>query len=354
MGRIGRLNLGGMWCIFTSKQLHKYLMYFKRKESWFQSMHLGTKIFMFFFAGVMLTVAGFLLNKIYTTDKNVTHFYFLPLLLGLVFELRRITNKWSTVAVTTIISFYLSFFAFARSKTEGQYSYEGHIQMWPYFFLMFFVVVAMIAYLFTEKVKVITEGITLLFTIAFNYWILANGYFYKGNFLIKGLIIASIIPSLFTIYNALSYQALSKKKRMLLSLWFAIIGLILAVDNCYHLYQMRNAQMVAFSTETWFLFFQYFLLGTSGIYIVQNLLMVGSYFLPSRGYGDMLSEVHSVHLKRFSSEQVYVIDALIVVILSVSLFTLNYIYQFVPINFMIWAIVSTMSALLYIVHKIIA
>lgn len=208
-------------------------MYFKKKESWFQSMYLGTKIFLFFFVAAMLTVAAFLLNKIYTVDKSITNFYFLPLLLGLVFELKRITKKWSVVGITTIISFYLSFFAFAHSKTESKYEYDSHLQMWPFFFLLFFVVIALIFYLVSENVKQVTEGIALLFTIAFNYWIFANGYWHKGNLLIKTLIILNAVPSLFTVFNSLSYYPLGKTNRVLLSLWYAIVGLVLASDNVY-------------------------------------------------------------------------------------------------------------------------
>lgn len=325
-------------------------MYFKKRESWFQSMHLGTKIVMFFFIAVMLSVIVFLFNKVYATDKKITHFYFLPLLLGLVFELKRIANKWSTVIITTIISFFLSFLAFSHSKTEKVYSPDAHVQMWPYFFLMFFVVVAFFAYVFSEEVKEITEGITLLFTIAINYWILANGYWNTGTFLIKSLIVINWIASIFTIYHSVTYHSLGKVNRVLLSLWYAITGLVLAAGNCYQLYQLRNVVMVTTSAESWLLFFQYFLLGVSGIYIVQNLLLVAAYFFPVQG---IITEAHSVHLRRFSKEQVYVVDASIVIILSVSLFALNYIYEFVPVNFIIWATVTAMSSLLYMVHKII-
>jgi hypothetical protein len=37
----------------------------------------------------------------------------------------------------------------------------------------------------------------------------------------------------------------------------------------------------------------------------------------------------------------------------VGLFSLNCFYQFVPVNFMIWATITLMSHLLYLAHKII-
>ncbi|MES2850837.1 MAG: hypothetical protein V4685_17385 [Bacteroidota bacterium] len=329
-------------------------MYFKKKESWFQRLHLGPKILLILFIAAVIALFVFLFNKLYTAEGKILHLYFVPLLLGLMYELKRVTKKWSTVFIVAIVSFLISLLTFSQSKTEKQYVFENHLQMWPYFFLTCFILVALIAYIVSENVTQVTEGITLLFTISINYWIVAYDYWHTGNFIIKALIILNWIASLFTIYHSITYHPLGKENRVVLSLWYAITGLVLAADNCYQLYQLRNMPMVTTSAESWLLFFQYFLLGVSGIYIVQNLLLVAVYFLPSKSYGEMLSDVHDAHLRRFSNEQVYIIDALIVIIISVSLFSLNFIYQFVPVNFMIWATVSIMSLLLYLVHKIIA
>ncbi len=328
-------------------------MYFKKKESWFESLHTGPKILLVLFIAGIAGLSFFLFYRIYAVDRKIFHLGFIPLLLGLIYELRRVTQKWSTVFISTLIAFLLSFFAFSHEKNEKQYVFDDHLQTWPYFFLGCFVLVSLVVYLISENVNQITEGVTLLFTISINYWILANGYWNDGNVIIKALVVLNWIASLFTLYHSLSYHPLGKVNRVLLSLWYAFTGIILAADNCYKLYQQRNTDLVTSSAESWLLFCQYFLLGVSSIYIVQNLLLAGAYFIPSKNYGELIREAHDAHLKRFSKEQVYIIDAVIIILISVTLFTLNYFYEFVPINFMIWATIALMTPLFYLVHRIV-
>jgi hypothetical protein len=78
--------------------------------------------------------------------------------------------------------------------------------------------------------------------------------------------------------------------------------------------------------------------------------MIGAY-LPGKRYMESVREMNEVHLDRFSKEQVYIVDSIIVLIISLTGFTLNYFFQFLPPNFMIWAMVTITPAFLYLTHK---
>jgi hypothetical protein len=272
-------------------------------------------------------------------------------LLGLVFEYRRLSGKWKIVLWTALGAYIFSFIAFKSDKREEVYIFEDHLAAWPYYFLGTFIIIATIIQ-YASATKKLTEGITLLLTIAINYWILANNYWDTAPDFIRALIIVNVLLSIFSMYNAISYSKLGKGVRLTLSLWSSIITLILAIDNFIKLYRYRDIEHLSTFSEEAIVFLGFFLLGVSSIYIVQNLTMVVAY-LPGKRYMESVREMNEVHLARFSKEQVYIMDSIIVLIISVSGFGLNYYFQFCPTNFMIWAMITITPVLLYLIHKVV-
>jgi accessory gene regulator protein AgrB len=49
---------------------------------------------------------------------------------------------------------------------------------------------------------------------------------------------------------------------------------------------------------------------------------------------------------------VYAVDSIIISIISLTGFVLNYYFQWVPVNFMIWAMITLAPVLLFGVHRI--
>ncbi|CAN5670561.1 hypothetical protein BH11BAC3_BH11BAC3_03440 [soil metagenome] len=300
-----------------------------------------------------VTVATvYLVQRANSSDRKILHLSFLALLLGLVLEFRRISEKWTTVLWTAFGAFVLSFLSFMKGKSEKVYNFEEHLESWPYFFLGAFIIIAM-AVQYTKVTKKLTEGITLLLTIAINYWIIANHYWSSDYIVVKILIILNFIFSTFSVYNALSYKTLGKGSRLALSIWSSIIILILSIDNFLKIYKYRDIEHLPTLSESSFIFLQFFLLGVSSIYIAQNITMIGAY-IPGKRYMESIREINDVHLKRFSNQQVHIVDAIIVIIISLTGFVLNYLFQFVPTNFMIWTMITVTPLLLYFTHKIIS
>ena len=96
------------------------------------------------------------------------------------------------------------------------------------------------------------------------------------------------------------------------------------------------------------LFYQYILLGLSGIYLINNtILIIG--FLPSRSntingnYINNVKKIYSDHLYRYSTSQIEIKVAIVLLILTIILlFILNTI-SIKNYNFIIWTIILTYS-----------
>lgn len=323
----------------------------RRQQSWFSRQHTGTLILLTLFIIGVIIATIYLIQRANVSDRKILQLNFIALLLGLVFEYRRISEKWATVLWTALGAYILSFFAFAKGKRERVYIFEDHLEMWPYYFLGAFIIIAL-AVQYASATKKMTEGITLLLTIAINYWIIENGYWDTGSVFVKSLIAINVLLSIFSVYNAFSYSNLSKGVRLTLSLWSSITALVLAVDNFLKLYKYRDIEHLPTFSDSAMVFLQFFLLGISSIYIAQNLTMVGAY-LPGKKYMETVREMNDVHLNRFSKEQVYIVDSIIVFIISLTGFVLNHFYQFLPTNFMIWTTITLTPVLLYLTHKIL-
>ena len=324
----------------------------RRQQSWISRQHSGTlALLALLFIGVIVATF-FLVQKANESDRKILQLNFIALILGLIFEYRRISKKWSTVLWTAFGAYVWSFLSFTKGKGERVYNFEDHLEQWPYYFLGAFIILATII-LYSSVTKKITEGITLLLTIAINYWVFANGYWDTGSIFVKSLIVVNVLLSIFSLYNGLSYSNLSKGVRLTLSLWSSIIILVLAIDNLLKLYRYRDIEHLPTFSDSIFIFLQFFLLGISSIYIVQNLTMIGAY-LPGKRYMESVREMNDIHLGRFSNEQVYIVDSIIVIIISLTGFILNYFFQLLPTNFMIWAMIAITPPLLYLTRKVIA
>jgi hypothetical protein len=323
----------------------------RRKKSWISEQYKGHLIILGLLIIGLLSVTGYFINLVNNSDRKIIQLNFIALLLGLTFEYKRIVLKWTTVLWTALAAFIFSFFAFAKGKNETVYLLDEHLEVWPYYFLGIFILFATIIY-FLEGTKKITEGITLLITISINYWIIANGYWYSEYIIVKCLIVLNLIFTAFSIFNSLSYKILGKATRLILSIWTAIITLVLSIDNILKLYKFKDIEHLPNLSSSVIVFFQFFFLGISSIYIAQNIGFIGAY-LPGKDYMQNVRDITDEHLKRYSNEQVYISDSIIVIIISLTGFILNYFFNFLPVNFLIWTSVTITPILLYLTHRIL-
>jgi hypothetical protein len=228
--------------------------------------------------GIALTIG--ILYRVKTSDKHLISISIVALIAGAIFESKRITEKWSTVFLTALISFILSFVGFLPAKNEGIYILDSHIEIWPYWFLFFFIIFS-IAFN-TEKVTAkLTEGITLFQTIAVIYWLSDFGFSNINTTFLKVLLITGLFLSLYSFFHAFTHVTLSRPARLALSIWSSSIMMLFAVDYIYRVYLNGNLEEAPDLTSKINVGVEYFLLGVSSIYISQNILMITG-FLPGK------------------------------------------------------------------------
>ena len=301
-----------------------------------------------FYKYLLIVFVLFLSGLLYFNNTNLVNGHkllslsFLSLIAGLLFESFRISEKWTYVIYIFFGAFLLSFLSFAPGKHEREYIFEEHLSNWPYYFLFTFALIST-AFNSNKTTVKLTEGVTLLQSISIIYWVIDYGFAANGNWFVNSLIATCLIFSAFSIFNALCYVALSERTRLWLSIWSSIIMLLFSIDNINRVYNNPDIETTQFLSDSLFIALQYFLLGVSSMYIVQNAIMLLG-FLPGKGtffnrqYFNDLHELKTNHVDRYSDEQVYIGYSIIFMVLTCCIYGINYFYHFVPTYTAIWIV----------------
>jgi len=308
----------------------------------------------FFGVGLFLLVLTFLIAvRIQSSDRHLIPLSVFALLAGLFYEARRLYEKWTTLLGAAFFSFAFSFLGFLPGKHEDVYMLENHIQMWPYFFIFLFVIIT-ISFNEAKIIPRLTEGITLLQSIAVVYWVIDLHLYEMNSIIVKILMGIGLLFSAFTLFNAFTPFILSRTNRLILSIWSCIIMVLFAADNIYRTYQNNQIEATGNLTDALIIGLQFFLLGISSIYVVQNLFMLFG-FLPERDtffnarYLKELKELKNEHIKRYSNEQVTVIHSFLSIAITGAIFYLNYYFQILPRNLAILSVFVVFPYLLNII-----
>lgn len=282
---------------------------------------------------------GYLFFFMSSIDLAVVPYLTLPLILGLILENRRLEKNWKMLALKIMLAIIcasvISFFKVLESDISTE------VALWPYTFIFFF---ALFSALYHDRkvTPVITEGTTLLQSISIIYFILHYGYLEFSNFfeiLIWGI---GLLFCLLSLYNAFSYTSLSSKLRLLLSIWSAVIMLVFSlvyILSVYHYTRFTGNFYIDNSLN----FTQYFLLGISLIYLIQNARMVVVYIPSKNSFFDKahmkrISRMNKLHVWRYSKEQVKIKDSLLILFLTSAVYFLNYSLDLIPPYTMIWIV----------------
>jgi hypothetical protein len=278
------------------------------------------------------------------------------LLAGVLFEGKRIIGKWSTLFYTVIGSLVCSFLVLLLIKTESHDDFEAHVALMPYFFILFFSVFG-IEFNKKKVIVQLTEGITLLQSVAITYWVIDLHVYETTSDFIKILMVIGLLFAFFTLFHAFTPVTLLRANRLALSIWSSIIMLIFASDSIYQLYQNEPIESSINLPSGFLVGLQFFLLGVSTIYIVQNFLMLME-FLPRREkffnkqYFKELKELKNDHIRRYSAKPVSIFHSFLCVMITGGLFFLNYNYQALPRQFAIWIVFILFPYLMWFIDFI--
>jgi len=287
------------------------------------------------------------------SDRKLFSVSLIAIFAGLLFESFRISGNWKIVVFTFIGAYFFSLLVFLPIEEEHGYGYdfESHIQSWPYVFIFFYALAFTIFY--KDKVTAkLTEGITLLQSLSLVYWTIDYGFTNYDNWLTITLLIIAYLLSAFAILNAVTYLYLSKTIRLILSIWSSVIMFAFAIDNIVRVFNNPGIENSKYLSEGLYIGLQYFLLGVSAVYIMQNYRLLAA-FLPSRdgsNYKNNLKENKKDHLDRYSDKQVFIGHSLLCILYAVTVYGLNYKYQVLPRHTMIWLVFLTFPLILQLIN----
>lgn len=330
----------------TRKKINKIELPFYKKWS--------TYLYLLGFFLIIFLI--YILFRISISDRKLLSLSFIPLFLGLIYENKRLSTDWKVIALKAIGALILSFFAFLPGKKERNYDFENHIEIWPFTFLAIFVFISVIIH-DKKVIPKLTEGVTLIQSISILYWMYDLKIFAFENVFLIIFLTIPIVISIYSLLHAFTYIPLNRNTRLYLSIWSSIIMIIFATE---HIFRVFNSPEIEETTimNGLLITIQYFILGVSSMYILQNFFMLAEY-LPSKNrlYGKEhmkdIRTMNKTHIERYSDKQVMILDSIFCFIFCLTIYFINYKYQFVPRHTAIWIVFLTFPVILNIKNRII-
>jgi hypothetical protein len=304
---------------------------------------------------ILYTIVGIfiipVILKVLYLIITLNQWSFFPLILGLIFQGRRLYGTWRPLIENFVIALGGGFLVFILINKAS--STEAKIPLITYGFLLCFILAFLAKFKKSRKLIIpqLTEGVTLLYSIAVIYWLIDFTRFYSYATIFNVFFVAVFVLSLFSIINAFTKIPLSITNRFLLSLWSSVVMIVFALDYIISVYKNGEISEALSFSQGVNVFTQYFLLGISAIYIAQNVNMILG-FLPDKNensnhYLCRRKVLKKDHVDRYSEEQVSIWYSLFCVVFSSSLFYLNYKYQFMSKQSIIWVVFVSFPILIY-------
>lgn len=313
---------------------------------------------------LLLVIGGFLaiafyshiFYRAYVSKETLISLMIIPVLFGVIFENWRLSSDFKAIVLKILGALLFSTFAFMKGRNEIGYDFENHIERWPYWFIISFVIIS-IVYHEKKVVPKLTEGITFLQSISIIYWIADIGVLKTENYITYILIGIGIVFSTISFVHAFTYLKLTRNWRLFLSLWSSIIMIVFAIDYIKRVLSSIKS-LEAENLNVFFNVIQFFLMGVSLMYIFQNALMLLTY-LPDRytGYGKSkrrdIIEMNITHIERYSNNQIKIFDAILALIFTGVIYYCNYSLQIMPRHTLIWLMFLILPFVIIIKTKLL-
>lgn len=302
-----------------------------------------------------LIFLGYLFYLIFQTEYKLIPYLTIPLIVGLVIENKRLKTDWKMLKLKIMISFILASSVFAIMFLDS-INIAGRIENWPYIFIFFFALISAIYH--DKKVTYkITEGVTLLQSISIIYWIINSDYLGFSNIFESIILVIGLIFSLISFQNAFTYKPLNTRIRLFLSLWSSIIMMIFSLIYIYRVYHFDNFTG-DYVTDYLINVVQYFLLGISLIYIIQNVRMLVVYLPSKHSFFDKehlkrIAVMNKLHVWRYSKEQANIKDSILILLLTTIIYFTNYIFNFIPSLTLIWIVFWFAPIVIFVKDKML-
>ena len=161
----------------------------KRSANGFQ-----LKPYMFVFGLILVAFTFYIVFRLHISHRRLIPISVIALIAGVMYEGRKLADNWKVIGLKALGAFVFSFFAFLPGKNESNYDFENHIELWPYTFIGLFLLISIVVH-GDKVVSKLTEGITLLQSIAVIYWVVDYGFVDNANLFVKSLMIIGLLFS---------------------------------------------------------------------------------------------------------------------------------------------------------------
>lgn len=319
---------------------------------------INLKPFLGFMGIILIPITLLMIYHVVNPSGRLIPLSIIALIAGVILESKLLSEKWSVVLNIFLLSFLLSFMSFMPGENEEPYDLDFHIMEWTYYFL-FFVIIITASFNKEKVIPRLSEGVTLIMSMAFIYWIIDHNFLSTSSFLILMFMYTGILIAVFAIINAFLSIPLTKSFRLFLSIWSSMIMVVFAIDNIYEIYRSGQIEDSVFFLDKLIIGLKYFFLGVSSIYIAQNIIMIVGY-LPSRyrffndEYFLDIKKISNDHVRRYSEKQSDFNLSLLILMVITAFFSLNYIYHFLPANTAVWVVFFLFNRMVYFynTHKV--
>lgn len=276
----------------------------------------------------------------FESEQSLVPLTMIALVLGLIYQSFKITKSTKRIIIYLVISAFFSLFAFFPNENETTYIFTDHLASWVYCFLIGFLLIMSV-----EHEKQITmpfgEGLSLLFCLAFSYWLFEK-YLLNFEFILTQVLsVIVLLVTAFSILHALFKIKHNQFSRFILSISTCVAIVVLSLDNLFQLMHQGDLSLNKTWTANFILLIQYFLLGISALFLFQNMMLLLQY-LPNKythSYFSDIKENTQTHIKRFSEDQISWIEGVLCLGISVFVYTLNYYLRIIPPNMCIWLVI---------------
>ncbi|ANW95397.1 hypothetical protein AXE80_03490 [Wenyingzhuangia fucanilytica] len=292
--------------------------------------------FLWFFGIFAVWMLGYIIIKAFNHNELSVFNMIIPITIGVTYENLKISNNWKHTTLKIFAALVVSLMAFIETENHEDFSFSDNIHEWSYAFI-FLLVTASVIYHKDSVIPKITEGIILLQSISFVYWIIN---IYKENIFNQYVLIALIVPFfLFSIFHAFSYKKFSQNNKLILSVWSSFIMLIFSIKTMMK--TINNESYLDTSFEGVLInYLIYFILGVSLVYIFKNAEMFIGY-IPNKdngydNYSEKVNRLNKKHIARFTEIQVNKSDSLLAILFLSVIYSLNYVYNFIDSETLIW------------------
>lgn len=310
-------------------------------------------------AGVLSVALFFYIASLFESNgKALIPLGVFALFAGMFFEAKRLFKTWTALFWVAIGSFAFSFLAFLPGRRERGYDFEFHFQFWPYAFIFIFLLATAISNRDKTTTR-LTEGLSLLQSIAVIYWAI-DLHLYEVNvwpvYLVMGV---GLLFSLFTLFNAFTPFILSRTSRLTLSIWSCFIMILFALDNIFKTYANDPIEAIGNIPDAFFVALQFFLLGVSSVYMLQNFLLLFE-FVPGKNewvndeYYIRIRALKTEHISRYSDQQVKFFQAFLCLVITGLTFYVNFRFQILPRSIAIWSVFVIFPFLIYLFELVTA